>query len=242
VRLAENLWTEIARGANGDASALLEPDSPADVLYRVLGESGLTQAIGMAPGVPPYSYTAGVFQLGASAELISGRLIGMDETEHTYFLSCRDGLITEVLPCPVLASGEFWHLFWRWNAAEESWNPRSVPRTAGLDVVGRTLLRVGPAWHGLAVTARSVTAWERIAESSSAALTGNSPLAVAAAVDRLVDYRAGGRATFAQAATAYAIGEQEIRRADRAVRPALALGPDRPGDTWVRFRPRLLTV
>jgi hypothetical protein len=58
-------------------------------------------------------------------------------------------------------------------------------------------------------------------------LDGRQPRVVAAAVDRLVAYRAGGRATFADAAAVYRADEQAIRQADRAVRPLLGLGPGR---------------
>jgi hypothetical protein len=51
---------------------------------------------------------------------------------------------------------------------------------------------------------------------------------VAAAVNRLVAFRAGGRATFAEAAVSFRVPEQDVRRADRAVRPLLALGPGQP--------------
>ena len=90
------------------------------------------------------------------------------------------------------------------------------------------MLAAGPSWHGLAVTARAVAAWERIADSHPRLLDGRPQAAVAAAVDRLVDYRAGGRATFAAGAAVYAVPESAVRQADRAVRPVLALGPGQP--------------
>lgn len=151
----------------------------------------------------------------------------MDESTQTYFLSHRAGRIAEVLPCPVYASGELWHPFWRWHR-DESWTRGRVPRAASLNLVGRALFTTGPRWHGLAVTARSVAAWERIGDFRQRLPADRPPLAVAAAVDRLIDYRAGGRGTFAAAAEAYHVAEQELRSADRAIRPLLALGPDRP--------------
>ncbi len=47
-------------------------------------------------------------------------------------------------------------------------------------------------------------------------------------MNRLVAYRAGGRATFAEAAGHFRVPEQDVRRADRAVRVPLALGPGQP--------------
>jgi hypothetical protein len=227
-KIAEELWIAVARGLSGNASRLLGPGSPAAMLYRVLGAPGLTQVVGMNPDVPPYSYTARQWQAGASANLIAGTLTGMDESEHNYFLDCRDGLVAEVLPCPLYDDGELWKTYWLWGHGDEAWTPGRVPRGADLDQVGRTLLGTGPSWHGLAVAARSVAAWERISGSHERVLEGRQPRAVAAAVDRLVAYRAGGRATFADAAAVYQVAEQAIRQADRAVRPLLGLGPDRP--------------
>jgi hypothetical protein len=197
------------------------------VLYRVFGAPGLTQVVGMSPDVPPHSYTAGEYQFGASADLVAGTLTGMDESEHTYFLSYRDGLVTEVLPCPVYRDGGLWPAFWMWSHGDAAWTQGRVPRGADLDPVGRILFGTGPAWHGLAVAARSVAAWERIADSHQRVRNGRQPRVVAAAVDRLVGYRAGGRSTFADAAAVYQADEQAIRQADRAVRALLALGPDR---------------
>jgi hypothetical protein len=227
-KIAEELWIAVARGFSGNASRLLEPGSPAAVLYRVFGAPGLTQVVGMSPDVPPHSYSAGKYQFGGSADLVSGTLTGMDETEHTYFLSCRNDLVAEVLPCPVYRDGELWRTFWMWGHGDAAWTPGRLPRDADVDLVGRMLLAAGPSWHGLAVAARSIAAWERIAHAHQRVLHGRQPHVVAAAVDRLVGYRAGGRSTFAAAAAVYRTDEQAIRQADRVIRPLLALGPDRP--------------
>jgi len=134
-QLAEELWVGVARGLGGDVSHLLEPGSPAAVLYRVFGSPGLTQVIGMSPGVPPYGYTAGEYRLGTNAGLVAGTLTGTDESEHPYFLSHRGGLAVEVLPCPVYASGELWNGFWMWQSGDESWSAHRVPRSADADPV-----------------------------------------------------------------------------------------------------------
>ena len=227
-KIAEQLWIAVASGLRGNASRLLEPGSPAALLYRVFSAPGLTQVIGMPPDVPPYSYTTGEWRLDASPNLVTGTLTGMDESEHHYFLNCRDGLVAEVLPCPVYDGGELWKAFWMWQHGDEAWTPGRVPRSADLDPVGRALLSAGPSWHGLAVAARSVAAWERISGSHQRVLDGRQARVAAAAVDRLVAYRAGGRATFAESAAVYQTDEQAIRQADRVIRPLLALAPGRP--------------
>jgi hypothetical protein len=227
-KIAERLWTTVAAGLSRDASPLLEPGSPAAVLYEVFGPPGLTQVIGFPPHVSPHKYTAGAWQRGASPNLISGTLIGADESEHRYFLNYRGGLVTEVLPCPVYDDGELWKPYWFGKTGDEAWTGSRIPRGADLDQVGRTILGTGPLWHGLPVAARSVAAWERISDSHDRVLNGREPRVVAAAVDRLVAYRAGGRATFADAAAVYRVPEPTIRQADRAVRPLLGLAPGCP--------------
>ncbi|MGH3210833.1 MAG: hypothetical protein ACRDNO_24065 [Trebonia sp.] len=62
-KLAERLWTQVAKGLAGNASLVLAPGSPAEVLYEVLGPSGLTQAIGFPPHVPPTGYSVGGYRL-----------------------------------------------------------------------------------------------------------------------------------------------------------------------------------
>jgi hypothetical protein len=226
-KIAERLWTAVAAGLGRDASPLLEPGSPAAVLYEVFGPPGLTQVIGFPPHVPPHRYTAGAWQLGASPHLISGTLIGTDESEHTYFLNYRDGLVAEVLPCPTYNDGTLFRGFWFGHVGDGEWTAGRIPHGANLDQVDQALFGTGPTWHGLPVAARSVAAWERISDFHDRVLDGRQPRAVAAAVDRLVAYRAGDRATFADAAAFYRVPEPTIRQADRAVRPLLGLGPGR---------------
>ncbi|MGH3167474.1 MAG: hypothetical protein ACRDN0_16485, partial [Trebonia sp.] len=228
-QLAERLWTEIAKGHTGNASPVLAPGSPAEVLYEVLGPPGLTQVIGFPPDVPPYRYTTGDYQLpGATSVLVAGTLIGGDDSQHHYFLGGADGLVAEVLPCPVYQDGRLSTGYWWGNVGDPHWRPSRVPRDADIDPVGGILLGTGPSWHGLCVAARSVAAWERIAGSHERILDGRPPRVVAAAIDRLVAYRAGGRGTFADAAAVYRVDETAVRSADRIVRLTLALAPGRP--------------
>jgi hypothetical protein len=228
-KLAERLWTQVAKGLAGNASPVLAPGSPAEVLYEVLGPSGLTQAIGFPPHVPPTGYSVGGYRLPAGhGVLAAGTLYGSDDDDHPYFLSGRDGLVAEVLPSHTLQDGRISPGYWLHDPGDPHWRPSRVPRDADIDAVGRILLGTGPSWNGLCVAARSVAAWERIAGSHERILDGRAPRVVAAAVDRLVAYRAGGRGTFANAAAVYRADEAAVRSADRAIRPVLALAPGQP--------------
>lgn len=228
-KIAEQLWTSVACGDAGKVRRLLAPGSPAEFLYEVLGPPGLTQAIGFAPDVAPGRFSAVRYRMpGASPVLVSGQLEGQDGTTRAYFLAGLDGLVTEVLPSPVFADGRLSHAYWWGEAGDVRWRPSRVPRDADVDPVGRILLGTGPAWHGLCVAARSVLAWERIAGSHERILSARKPREVAAAVGRLISYRAGGRGTFASAAAVYQVTESAIRSADRVIRPALDLSAGRP--------------
>jgi hypothetical protein len=228
-KLAERLWTQVAKGPAGNASPVLAPGSPAEVLYEVLGPSGLTQVIGFPPDVPPSGYSVGGYRMPAGhGVLAAGTLYGSNDDDRTYFLSGQDGLVAEVLPSHVLQDGRLSPGYWWSDPGDPHWRPSRVPGDADIDVVGRILLGTGPSWNGLCVAARSVAAWERIAGSHERILDGRTPRVAAAAVDRLIAYRAGGRGTFADAAAVYRVDEAAVRSADRAVRPALALAPGRP--------------
>lgn len=228
-KLAERLWLALGRGTAGDASPVIAPGSPAEVLYEVLGPSGLTQALGFPPDVMPYRYSVGGYRLLASHNVLaSGDVEGSDGSERAYFLGGQDGVIAEVLPCPVFTSGKLHHGYWRMSGSDPTRSVPRIPKDADIDPVGRILLGTGPRWNGLCVAARSVAAWERIADSHERVLNGRPPRAVAAAVDRLVAYRAGSRGTFADAAAVYRVAEKDIRTADRLIRPLLALDPSRP--------------
>ncbi len=84
------------------------------------------------------------------------------------------------------------------------------------------------AWNGLPVAARALAAWAGSPIITDRLLAAHPARPLAAAVNRLVAYRAGGRATFAAAAGQFRVPEQDVRRADRAVRAPLALGPGQP--------------
>ncbi|HYZ52536.1 MAG TPA: hypothetical protein VE733_03375 [Streptosporangiaceae bacterium] len=229
-KLAERLWSAVAAGRAGNASAVLEPGSPAAVLYRVFGASGLTRVIGMPAGEAPVRFTAQPADGTSGGDVIAGVLIGDEGTERAYYLSCHDRQVAEVLPCAVTAGGEFWNTYWWWQrrAAAAGWLSGQIPSRSGLDPVGKALLSVGAGWNGLPVAARALAAWARISGEHQRVMAGRHSLVVAAAVDRLVAHRAGGRATFADAAAVYKADEQAIRQADRPVRALLALGPDQP--------------
>ena len=229
-KLAERLWNAVAAGPAGDAGAVLAPGSPAAALHGVLGPPGITRVLGLPAGEAPARFSAQPADRSGHGDLIAGLLLGDGGTQCHYYLCCQDGLVAEVLPYPVTAGGEFLAGYWweRRLGGTGGRSPGRVPARSGLDPVGKALLSAGPGWNGLPVTARALAAWARIGAGHPRLRAAHQAPVLAAAVDRLVAYRAGGRATFADAAAVYTADEKAIRLADRQVRPLLALGPGQP--------------
>lgn len=101
-------------------------------------------------------------------------------------------------------------------------------RVRGLDPVEGQLAVAGCDWNGLPVAVRALAAWDRLGDVRDRLSSAHPPAVLAASVIRLVAYRAGGKATFAGVAGHFRLPEEDVRRADRAVRPLLALGLGRP--------------
>jgi hypothetical protein len=221
--VAERLWCAVAAGDRRTIRRILHPGSPAEALDRVLGPAGFCRVLGMPPGEGPEKFLA-----ETDGDAVSGALLGVAGTECPYYLYCRDGRAAEVLPFPVGHDGAFWGFYWWGKHPGARWTSGPVVPAKGLDPVEGALAVTGPAWNGLPVAGRALAAWGRIADQHERLISVHQARPVAAAVNRLVAFRAGGRATFAEAAVSFRVPEQDVRRADRAVRPLLALGPGQP--------------
>ena len=216
--LAERLWCAVAAGDRRALGRLLRPGSPAAALDRALGPAGLCRVLGMPPGEEPERFVA-----EAHGDVIAGALLGGGGTECRYYIWCLDGQAAEVLPFPAGGDGRFPMFYW-WAQRPGA---RIVP-ARGLDPVEAALVVAGPPWTGLPVAARALAAWGRIAAERERLLAAHPPHPLAATVNRLVASRAGGRPTFAEAAARFGVPEPDVRKADRAVRGPLALGPGQP--------------
>lgn len=221
--LAERLWRAVAADDRRALRGLLCPGSPAAALDRVLGPAGLCRVLGMPPGEAPDRFLA-----ETNGDVITGALLGTGGTECPYHIYCRDGQAAEVLPFPLGHDGAFWPFYW-WGARPGArWATGRIVPARGLDPVEVPLAVTGASWSGLPVAARALAAWDRLSAGHETLLAAHPAASLAAAVSRLVASRAGGRATFAQAAAQFRAAEQDVRRADRPVRALLALGPGRP--------------
>jgi hypothetical protein len=218
--LAERMWSAVATGDRRALARVVQPGSPAAALARVYGPAAFTAIIGVPAGEAPERFTAAV-----DAQMVRGMLLGSSGAEYRYFIACQDGQAAEVLPFPVLAGGAFWNFYW-WGRRPDARS--SAPAAGGLDPVERQLAVAGCDWNGLPVAARALAAWDRLGGARDRLLAAHPPAVLAACVIRMVAYRAGGKATFASVADHFRLPEEEVRRADRVVRPLLALGPGCP--------------
>ena len=221
--LAERLWCAVAADDRRAIRRILHPGSPAAAIDRVLGPAGLCRVLGMPSGEEPTRFVA-----EAHGDVVTGALLGTAGTECRYHIYCRDGQAAEVLPFPVGDDGAFWGFYWWGQRSGGRWAVGRIAPAEGLDPVEGPLAVTGSAWNGLPVAARALAAWARIAVHHERLLSAHTARPLAAAVNRLVACRAGGRATFAEAAGQFRVPEQDVRRADRAVRTPLALGPGQP--------------
>jgi hypothetical protein len=218
--LAERVWSAVASGDRRTLARVVHPDSPAAALARVYGPAAFTGIIGMPASEAPERFTAAV-----DAQIVHGMVLSSSGTEYRYFIPCQDGQAAEVLPFPVTADGAFWNFYWwGWRPAARS----PAPADGGLDPVERQLAVAGCDWNGLPVAVRALAAWDRLGDVRDRLLSAHPPAVLAACVIRLVAYRAGGKATFASVADHFRLPEEDVRRADRPVRPLLALGPGCP--------------
>lgn len=221
--LAERLWCAVAADDRRTLSRILYPGSPAAALDRVLGPAGLCRVLGMPPAEELARFAA-----ETSGDVITGALLGSAGTECPYHIYCRGGQAVEVLPFPVSRDGAFWQFYWWGPRPGARWAAGRIVPAKGLDQVQVPLAVTGTSWNGLPIAARALAAWGRMAADHERLLSAHAPDTLAAAVNRLVACRAGGRATFAEAAARFRVPEQDVRRADRAVRAPLALGPGQP--------------
>jgi hypothetical protein len=221
--LAERLWYAVAADDRRTIRRILHPGSPAEALDRVLGPAGFCRVLGMPPGEEPEKFLA-----ETDGDAVCGALLGVAGTECPYYIYCRGGQAAEVLPFPVGHDGAFWGLYWWGKRPGARWASGPVVPAKGLDPVEGALAVTGPAWNGLPVAGRALAAWGRIADQHERLLSAHQARPLAAAVNRLVAFRAGGRTTFAEAAARFRVPEQDVRRADRAIRPLLTLGPGQP--------------
>ena len=168
------------------------------------------------------------FLAETDGDTVTGALLGVAGTECPYYITAGTGRRPRCCPFPSALTATFWPFYWWGRRPGARWAQGLIVPATGLDPVEGALAVAGPAWNGLPVAARALAAWERIADQHGGCFRRIRHARWPRPWNRLVAFRAGGRTTFAEAAGRFRVPEQDVRRADRAVRPLLTLGPGQP--------------
>ena len=231
-KLIVSLWDLVAAG-DRRVQRLYAPNSPAAALHRLFGNVAPLVALGLRQSDRPEAWTAsGSAQafLGSGLMVIDGA-VESPRGRHPYqvvwgFVD-RTALIAEITPF----AGADWPrlpdpLFYRLVMAGSGLVAHIPATRATLDPVA-TAIWGAVATEGLSVTARSLAAWWRI-EPDAQALARHAPVAVAAAVARVVGFRAGGRGHYDDIAATFKTEVGAVRAASAVVQRALDLSDRRP--------------
>jgi hypothetical protein len=215
-KLAASLW-DLAAAGDRRVSRLYAPGSPAAAAHELFGPAAPRLAIGLDIGEPPLSVTSSDSAPspdGSDMLLVDGEL-------HTagwgypYQLCWRftggAALIEELTPF----AGAHWPRLPQPRylpfspAARRLYDAAPRPQ-ADLDQVARVLWRRAVPVHGLPLVLRCLAAWWRVADRDEL-LQAHPADAIAAAIDRMVAYRAGASGRHDDAAAAYQVSAAAVR-------------------------------
>ncbi|MEV6986166.1 hypothetical protein AB0M95_33575 [Sphaerisporangium sp. NPDC051017] len=224
-KLAREFWTSVVRG-NPALGGLLMPDSPAATLFRLYGVNGPETLFGM--GARPTGHTAKACRPHPEQpEAVSGQVREGDYLygyQITWRLDGSTALAEELLP-NVNEPGHRLHPHWMLMQGLGR-ATRNLPAPRGLDQVERLIWKHSMPYHGLPLVLRMLTAWQRISDQDAVFHT-HQPKAVAAAIDRMVIYRAGDRGHYNEVAELYRVAEDAVRAADKTLARRLQLSSTR---------------
>lgn len=229
-RVAMEFWSVTGRGDLRVLRRLCVPDSPAAAVLRLYGAFGPPTAIGMAPGERPQSLTS------ATSTPRSGDLAGTcgfldaGQSRYNYLLRWQPStrLIAAVLPFES----------WVWARLPSSSRLFAAPAArifgdfqepdCDLDAVAIRLWRKVPRAHGLPLTLRCLAAWWRISDGPQL-LAAHRPSVLAAAIHRMVGYRAGEAGiTHDAIAELYRVTAAESRAITQPLQGRLQLSAEYP--------------
>jgi hypothetical protein len=231
-KLLDSFW-DLACAGDRRLRRLYAPDSPAAMAHKLFGTPGAWRALGIDLQERPVSLTSTDPYPAADGDmlLISGE-VQTTEFAYSYLMCWRftgsSGLIEELLP--------FDSAYWPRMpapmyllpspAARQMYNPEPQPR-AHLDPVARQLWERTVRTHGLPIALRCLTAWERLPDHDGL-LRLHAVGALAAAIQRVVSYRAGGDSRYDNAAAAFRADVEEVRAASGPIQRQLGLSAGQP--------------
>lgn len=232
-KLGDSLW-ELTTAGDRRVRRLYAPHSPAAAMHELFGPTAGLRAIGLGPGEQPLSMTSSEPEPapGDTEMLIVSGEINTSEYAYGYQLCWRftdEGpLIEELTPF----EAAFWprqpdprYLVFN-PAARRLYETMPEPRLS-LDPVADALWHRAVPTHGLPLVLRGMAAWWRL-QDPDRLLAARPPGALAAAITRMVAYRAGAGGRYEDAAAIYRVDVTTVREASADLQRRLRLSATCP--------------
>ena len=229
-RLAMDLWSMAAQQNLRALRPICASDSPAGAALRLFGVAGPARAVGLALGDQPESLTSVTFAPGRGELACTGGRLKTGSGSYPYVLRWQVGArqASEILPFESIM-----HRFLpsaRWllgPAAARLFGGLPEPE-ADLDPVALQLWRRVVPEHGLPLTLRCLAAWWRIGDAG-ALLAAHRPSELAAAIHRMLGYRAGeAGVTHESVAVLYRVEAVRTRALTPVLQTRLRLSAQQP--------------
>lgn len=229
-KTAMDFWSVTAQGNLRALRRQCAPDSPAGAALRLYGVAGPTAAIGMVSGECPASITSVTSASGDSDLAGTCGCLDTGHARYSYLLRWHAGtrLVAEVLPFGTWVSARLPSARWLPGSASARMFEGLPEPDCDLDLVTIRLWRKVPPVHGLPLTLRCLAAWWRICEAPDLA-AGQRPSVLAAAIHRMIGYRAGEvGVTHDAIADLHRVAAAETRAVTPMLQARLRLSQDQP--------------
>ena len=230
-KLAASMW-ELAVAGDRRIQRGYAPHSPAAAMHALFGAGGPLRAVGVDGEVPVSMSTSDSQPSGPGSDtLLVDGVLHTASNSYGYQLCWRfagtTALVEEVTPFP----GAYWP-----RQPEPRYHPAGLvgrrlyaaapPPRASLDAVASTLWR-SVTRYGLPLILRCLAAWWRVPDAGQL-LAAHPPDVLAAAVARMVAYRAGAGGRYEETAAAFGVDVAAVRTAAAGLQRLLHLSGDRP--------------
>ena len=231
-KLAATLW-DLAVAGDRRIHRLYAPHSPAITMHVLFGTGAPMRAIGIDGGEVPLAMSwspSRAARPDSDLLLVDGQ-VRTASMMYGHQLCWRftggTALIEELTPF----DGAFWPRqpeprYYPGGPAARRLYGHIAPQ-ADLDPVASTLWRHSMLRHGLPLTLRALAAWWRL-EERERLLAAHPAQTLAAALDRIIAYRAGLSARYEDAATAYQVPVAAARVAAGDLQRQLRLSANQP--------------
>jgi hypothetical protein len=229
-KMAMEFWSVTGQGNLRALRRLCAPESPATAAIRLYSISGPTTAIGMAAGERPESLTSATSASDDSDLAGTCGFLDAGRARYNYLLRWHPDtrLVAEVLPFASWVSARLPSPRWLINSVSARMFNGLPEPDCDLDPVAIRLWRKVLPAHGLPLTLRCLAAWWRISDAPEFP-AGHRPSVLAAAIHRMVGYRAGEAGiTHDAIAALHRVTATESRAITPLLQARLRLSPEQP--------------